>query len=201
MLNAFVKHVRLYWIHNSSFWFDNAGNAASPIHRRFSWRSWASLYIYIVRDGDDIITDSWVTINGIAQTNYSARVKGKFLLLRCTTIQHKAQGFSGIQTQDITAISQYGMLLLLEGFLHYVACPWLRCLHSSPEVILQTPCTWAHQALFAIECLLWGIANTASVAWVCWSPSSELCLLENVSVTRHPSGLYHYCKNITLFVY
>ena len=35
----------------SSFWFDNPGNAASPINRRFSCRSWAPL----MGDGDDII--------------------------------------------------------------------------------------------------------------------------------------------------
>ena len=49
-------------------------NAASPIDRRFSCRSWAPL----VGDGDDIITE-FATINGIAQTCFSGRAKGKFL--------------------------------------------------------------------------------------------------------------------------
>ena len=70
----------------SSFWFDNPGNAASPINRRFSCRSWAPL----VGDGDDIITElAWVTINGIAQTCFSGRAKGKFLFLRRNTLQQK----------------------------------------------------------------------------------------------------------------
>ena len=81
----------------SSFWFDNPGNAASPIDRRFSCRSWAPL----VGDGDDITTElAWVTINGIAQTCISGRAKGKFLFLRRTTLQQKKnKGFSGIRAQ------------------------------------------------------------------------------------------------------
>ena len=72
----------------SSFCFDNPGNAASPINRRFSCRSWAPL----VGDSDDIITElTWVTINGIAQTCFSGRAKGKFLFSRHTTLQQKNQ--------------------------------------------------------------------------------------------------------------
>jgi len=60
----------------SSFWFDDPGNAATPIHTRYSCRSWAPL----MGDSDDIITElAWVTINGIAQTCFSGRAKGKFL--------------------------------------------------------------------------------------------------------------------------
>ena len=62
----------------SSFWYDNP---ASPIHKRFSCRSWAPLVP--VGDGDDIITElTWATVNGIAQTCLPGRAKGKFLLLR-----------------------------------------------------------------------------------------------------------------------
>ena len=81
----------------SSFWFDNPGNAASPMQRRFSCRSWTPL----VGDGDDIITElAWVTINGIAQTCFSGRAKGKFLFLRHHPSTEKTKGFSGIRTQD-----------------------------------------------------------------------------------------------------
>jgi len=34
---------RTRWVQFSSFWFDNPGNAASPIDRRISCRSWAPL--------------------------------------------------------------------------------------------------------------------------------------------------------------
>ena len=58
----------------SSFWFDNPGNAASPIYGRFSCRSLAPL----VGDGDDIITElAWVTMNGIAQCLFFWKGKGQ----------------------------------------------------------------------------------------------------------------------------
>jgi len=66
----------LYLVQFSSVHFDliTPGNAASPIDRRFSCRSWAPL----VGNGDDIITEL-ATINGIPQTCFSGRAKGKFL--------------------------------------------------------------------------------------------------------------------------
>ena len=88
-------------VQSISFWFDYPGMPHLQC-RRFSCRSWAPL----TGDGDDIITVfAWVAMNGIAQTCFSGRAKGKFLIQGELPFNSKPRALVGFELRTEPELS------------------------------------------------------------------------------------------------